>query len=339
MRTCIEYVWVDKNLNYRSKCKVMDNEINELSDVPMWNFDGSSTNQNRKKENTEVILKPIEIFNDPFRGNQHKMVLCECFHDKDMPTKCNFRNHALESFNKKTELQPWFGLEQEYFIYDNVTKLPLGLETTISQGEHYCGIGSSNIHPTTRMIMEAHLQYCLYAGVKISGINLEVAPGQGEFQVGPCEGIQAGDHLHIARYILKRVGEYYDMVIEFHPKPLKGLEWNGSGCHVNFSTNKMREGTKKHNGFHFIKKAINRLEKTHKIHMKCYGENNEMRMSGECETACYDKFSWSVGGRDVSVRVGNETYENKCGYFEDRRPASNCEPYVVTSLIFNSCCL
>ena len=70
-----------------------------------------------------------------------------------------------------------------------------------------------------------------------------------------------------------------------------------------------------------------------------YGENNEERMTGNCETADYDIFTWSVGGRDVSVRIGNETYENKKGYFEDRRPGSNCDPYLVSSLIFKSCCL
>ncbi len=44
-----------------------------------------------------------------------------------------------------------------------------------------------------RAIMEAHYRACLYAGIKISGTNSEVMPGQWEFQVGPCHGIEIGD--------------------------------------------------------------------------------------------------------------------------------------------------
>jgi len=42
-----------------------------------------------------------------------------------------------------------------------------------------------------RDIVEAHYRACLYAGIKISGINAEVMPAQWEFQVGPCVGIES----------------------------------------------------------------------------------------------------------------------------------------------------
>ena len=48
------------------------------------------------------------------------------------------------------------------------------------------------------------------------------------------------------------------------------------------------------------------------------------------------QFSWGVASRKCSVRVGNETAIKGKGYFEDRRPAANMDPYVVTSLIFRS---
>jgi glutamine synthetase len=31
--------------------------------------------------------------------------------------------------------------------------------------------------------------------------------------------------------------------------------------------------------------------------------------------------------------------EDKCGYLEDRRPASNCDPYAVTDIIVRTVCL
>ena len=334
MSACAEYIWIDFNGNYRSKCKVINQKTFELSDLPLWNFDGSSTKQSTSKKNTEVVIRPVAIFDDPFRGGANRLVLCDCYDYQGNPHPTNTRYYAEHDvFSKKKKLVPWFGMEQEYFILDNRVQQPLGYHPSKSQGQFYAAVGHGNVFG--RQIAEYHLNMCLKAGVKLSGINAEVAPGQWEFQVGPCVGIDIGDHLHIARYLLHRTSEIYNLYISFDPKPLKGSEWNGSGCHTNFSTKKMREK----GGYEYIEKAIKKLEKNHEQHMSNYGKGNEERMTGENETAAYDKFTWSVGGRDVSVRVGSETFDNQEGYFEDRRPSSNCDPYMVSAMIFATCCL
>jgi glutamine synthetase len=269
------------------------------------------------------------------------LVLCDTYKPDGTPLSNNYRPQAEKIFNEYYLEQPWYGLEQEYFIINPNTNLPLGFrgfETnpnsdsfTQPQGQYYCSVGAGNAFG--RKLVNLHYEYCLKMGLGISGINAEVAPGQWEFQIGPVEGIEAADQLMIARYVLIRLAEDFDLKITFHPKPLSG-DWNGSGCHTNFSTYKMRS----ENGLDVIQSAIEKLSKKHDEHMKVYGTDNNLRMSGEHETAKFDEFSYGVANRGASVRIPNEIYKNKKGYFEDRRPSANCDPYLVCSKILETCC-
>jgi glutamine synthetase len=332
---CVEYIWLGGSNELRSKTKTMDKVINTIEDLPNWNFDGSSTNQ-AVGNDSEIIIKPRALFTDPFRGGPHKLVLCDTYTPNDTPLTNNNRQWADTLFKKKLNEEPWFGIEQEYFIINNNTNLPIGYNDDKTQGQFYCSVGSNNAFG--RGIAEEHLQFCIIAGIKISGINAEVAPGQWEFQIGPCIGIEEGDHLWMARYILLRVSEMYDVTINFNPKPLKG-DWNGSGCHTNYSTLRMRNGDTNNNGLYYIQDAIKKLSYNHIDHMKYYGSGNEERMTGLHETASYNIFSQGIADRGSSIRIGNENYKNQKGYFEDRRPSSNCDPYLVTGKIFKTTCL
>ncbi len=338
-KTCLEYIWIGGNNELRGKTKVVEIETTNitLNQISTWNYDGSSTNQ-ASGEDSEVILKPAAIFNDPFRENGY-IVLCDTYLPNGEHHTTNNRFNAKKIFDKKLDEKPWYGLEQEYFLIDNNTGNPLGFCKNLianQQGQYYCSVGANNAFG--RDIAEEHLQACIKAGIKISGINAEVAPGQWEFQIGPCEGIEEGDHMWTARYLLIKIAEKYNVTIDFEPKPLKG-HWNGSGCHTNFSTLKMREGDENNNGLYYIDDAINKLSLKHKEHMDVYGTGNELRMTGEYETSSYDKFSDGIANRGCSIRRGNETFKNNKGYFEDRRPSSNCDPYLVTSKIFETCCI
>jgi len=331
-----EYIWIGGNNELRSKCRVMDGyNMDSVSFYPDWNYDGSSTGQAIGSD-SEVIMKPRAVFKCPFRKGDNRMVLCDTYLPSGEPHITNHRVGAVEIFDRKPEEEPWFGLEQEYFLVDLKTNKPLGCESSIpAQGQFYCGVGGGNA--LGRDVVEEHLEKCLYAGLRVSGINAEVAPGQWEFQIGPSVGIEAGDHLWMARYILNRVCEKYGVRVDLTPKLI--MEINGSGCHANFSTKSTREGTAEKTGLELIDEAIMKLSKKHLEHMMVYGEGNKERMTGHHETASYDEFSFGRANRGRSVRIGNDTINNKSGYFEDRRPASNCNPYLVTAKIFETCCL
>ena len=331
-----EYIWIGGNNELRSKCRVMNEcDKDSIYSYPDWNYDGSSTGQAIGSD-SEVIMKPMAVFKCPFRRGENRMVLCDTYLPNGQPHITNHRAGAVEIFDKKIEEEPWFGLEQEYFLIDLKTGKPLGCEYSIpKQGPFYCGVGGGNA--LGRDVVEEHLEKCLYAGLRVSGINAEVAPAQWEFQIGPSLGIEAGDHLWVARYILNRVCEKYGVRVDLTPKLIK--EINGSGCHANFSTKGMREGTAEKTGLELIDEAIMKLSKKHLEHMMVYGEGNKERMTGHHETASYDEFSFGRANRGKSVRIGNDTINNKKGYFEDRRPGSNCDPYLVTAKIFETCCL
>lgn len=332
MPVILEYVWIDAFGSLRSKCKTVK-DFSMLENAPLWNFDGSSTGQ-APSTNSEIILKPVRYFKNVITSitkYESYLILCECY-DKDMNViNSNTRQLANEIFEKHVDQNPWYGLEQEYVIYDSKTNRPLGWPTTgypAPQGPYYCSIGGNNAFG--RHIVEEHYQLCLEAGLKISGTNGEVMPAQWEFQVGPCLGIEAGDHLWIARYILNRVAEKYGCYISYDPKPVRG-DWNGSGCHANFSTLNMRQS----DGIKYIYDAVEKLSKTHNEHIAVYGNNSE-RLSGTHETSRIDHFTSGVGDRTASVRIPTEAVRNGHGYLEDRRPASDCDPYLVTSKILST---
>lgn len=290
------------------------------------------------------------------------MVMCDTYTPQGEPLPTNKRHFAKGIFDKNTKLHPWYGFEQEYTLFEADRKTPLCWPEggyPQPQGPYYCSAGADVAFG--RNIVEAHYSCCLYAGIQISGINAEVMPGQWEFQVGPVEGIDAADQLFMARYILLRVAEQYNVAVSFDPKPVKG-DWNGSGMHTNFSTVVMRgpgkitrrlsfnlpgnkcfplfrQNSKSQDSWDTIIEAIEKLGKRHMDHIQEYGEGNDRRLTGRHETAPMNSFSYGVANRGASIRIPRQTERDRKGYFEDRRPASNGCPYTISAKIFETACI
>nr|AGJ70738.1 glutamine synthetase 2 [Nilaparvata lugens] len=332
------YIWIDgTGEGIRAKTRTLDFVPKSVSELPIWNYDGSSTYQS-EGSNSDTYLYPVAMYNDPFQRGNNKLIMCDTYKYNHQPTETNHRAACLEAMTKAAAQKPWFGIEQEYTLLDMEGR-PFGWPRNGfpgPQGPYYCGVGANKVY--ARDVVEAHYRACLYAGINISGTNAEVMPSQWEFQVGPCEGIEIGDQPWVARYLLHRVAEEFGVVVTLDPKPMEG-DWNGAGAHCNFSTETMRE----ENGIIEIEKAIDKLSKQHIRHIKAYdpkeGKDNERRLTGKHETSTIHDFSAGVANRTASIRIPRGCAEEKKGYLEDRRPASNCDPYSVANVIVRTVCL
>ena len=184
-----------------------------------------------------------------------------------------------------------------------------------------------------RSCVDEHLDACLEAGINVEGINAEVASGQWEFQVFGKGAKRAGDETWVTRYILERCGEKYGYAIELHPKPLGATDWNGSGMHANFSNGTMRNAGNEAT----FTKICEAFGKQIPRHIDVYGADNDQRLTGAHETEALDKFSFGISDRGASIRIPVGTIDAGWkGRLEDRRPASNADPYKVAAAIIKT---
>ncbi len=329
-----EYIWIDGHkptAKLRSKTKVIDGSISDLNDIPLWGFDGSSTMQ-AEGGDSDCMLKPVKYIPDPIRGGDDLLVMCEVRLPDGSVHESNTRARLVEVAEKYKDHDSWFGIEQEYTFF--VGRSPLGWPEggyPAPQGPFYCGVGADEVFG--RDIVEEHMEACIEAGIEISGINAEVMPGQWEFQVGPVGATEVGDQLWLARWLLYRIAEEYDVNATLHPKPVKG-DWNGAGAHTNFSTRSMREN----GGMKVIEAACKALGDNHDDHIAIYGAHNEERLTGLHETCSIHEFRYGVSDRGASIRIPMQTANDGHGYLEDRRPSANMDPYQVCAALIETCC-
>ena len=369
----LEYVWMDLNGNLRSKIKVhTGNTITntEANLCPVWNFDGSSTGQSLSSAISDVIIRPVRIYDNPSLnhsslGPNSKIVLCECLNTDLTPHETNSRNQCVKTSETFEKFRCLFGIEQEYTIlqrngipYKWLNMLDPGLG---DQGPYYCSVGGDRSFG--REIADEHLFACLQAGINIYGTNAEVMPSQWEFQIGTCDMLTVSDDLLVARFLLHKISETHNCSVSFYPKLFE--EWNGSGGHTNFSTIQMREGyntkwepiwgqfasgrwgtlppspewkTEHIPGIKYIIDACGRLSNKHVEHINVYGVDNDKRLTGKHETSSIHTFSWGKQNRNCSVRIPLQVCIDNCGYLEDRRPAANMDPYLVTEIMVRTIC-
>ena len=328
----LEYIWLDgytPTPNLRGKTQIKEfAAFPTLEQLPLWGFDGSSTQQ-AEGHSSDCVLKPVAVFPDGARTNG-ALVMCEVMMpDGKTPHPSNKRATILD------DPGAWFGFEQEYFFYKDGR--PLGFPASgypAPQGPYYTGVGFSNVGDVARKIVEEHLDLCLFAGINHEGINAEVAKGQWEFQIFGKGSKNAADQVWVARYLLMRLCEKYGVDVNWHCKPLGvDVDWNGSGMHSNFSTTYMREV----GGKEYFETLMAAFDKYKNEHIAVYGPDNHLRLTGLHETQSIDKFNYGIANRGASIRVPHSFVNNDYkGYLEDRRPNSQGDPYKIAGRILQT---
>jgi glutamine synthetase len=327
----LEYIWLDgykPTQSLRSKTMVVNDFSGKLEDLKVWSFDGSSTEQ-AEGGSSDCLLKPVKVVADPDRfGGNGWLVMCEVLNPDGTPHESNGRAMIDDDDDDF-----WFGFEQEYTLWDNETQRPLGFPKNGypgPQGPYYTSVGAANA--VGRDLVDEHLHLCLEAGLNVEGINAEVMMGQWEFQIFAKGAGDAGDQIWLARYLLERLGEKYGVTVNWHCKPIKG-DWNGSGMHANFSCGAMRD----EGGKELMTNICEAFGQNIKEHIEVYGAHNDQRLTGLHETQSIDKFSYGVSDRGASIRIPIGTLEDGWkGRLEDRRPASNADPYKVAAVIIKT---
>lgn len=346
MPTIVEYIWMDgvePTQKLRSKTRVFSGSTRiSLESLPNWGFDGSSTNQ-ATGDKSDLVLKPVALVPVSLpKSPLNYLVMCEVMNPDGTPHKSNTRAKLKDAYEIVKDQEPWIGFEQEYTLMKKGR--PLGWPEDnghypAPQGKYYCGVGADEV--AGRILVESHLSACLASDLMIYGVNAEVMLGQWEYQIGyrgnekeNSDPLTISDHLWLSRWLLYKIGEGMGISATLDPKPVRG-DWNGAGAHTNFSTKKMRE----EGGLSYIEQAVKSLREQHDDHIDSYGHDLQTRLTGLHETCDINTFKSGVGDRGASVRIPAPVSNKKCGYFEDRRPGANMDPYVVSTKLLETVCM
>lgn len=322
-----EYIWLsvrEAGARLNSKTRVLSAlQVPTAATLPCWTFDDPTTGHAVGLP-SGCVLRPVRVWPDASRIHGY-LVLCDVLYADGMPHESNVRATYEDDLNF------WFGFEQTYVLTQDGVPLGDG-PRAYSKGEE-AGYGSVGArHLVAQAFVEDHLELCLACGLAVTGLHAGTTLGQWSFQLMGQGAKSAADDLWLARYLLLRVAERYQVQIALRPNIMLG-EVVRTGMPTHFSSARMRSV----GGEKYFKMILDELQKHHKDHMNSYGLEPKDCCPVLEGAQAIEAFSYGVGDRHAAIGIPLATLENGWkGYLEDRRPATNACPYMVTSKIMQA---
>lgn len=326
-----EYIWLDGSNGIpqlRSKTQVLEtnekNQFNPSKDLPDLIFDGSLTGQALPGK-ADLVLKPIHNVADPIKGKPHLLVLCEVFCADGTPHGSNQRAKLRDflygnGISVNQIHSPQFRFTQEYVLMDGDKVMGHSGRGLLGRTQnHYCKIDAGKKYG--RNVAEDHLVVCANAGLFVNDLHSAYMPGSWSFSVGyhaqhGGDPLTASDQLWLARWLLRRVADEYDVENFFDYRPQ--IHPFKASLLTTFSISSMRQSE----GIKAIMAFVKRLEQAHNDVFASYGLTNKAHQK-------IPEFTYGIGAVDTSIRIPVRVQEQGQGYLEDRRPSANADPYQV----------
>ena len=329
MKYLNQYVWSDKYGEPRVTTKLEnDNDINKL-----FSFNALNTGQSVEENSSELYIRPVQRYNNPFykrtKELEPSLFVCELMLNKNRSHSSNERYKSIKVLEHYEDVKMSFTLD--FFVTKkNVPVAFISNPPPSQQGIFYCGVGGDIA--VGQECANDIFQNAIKSDLNVTELSGGVAPSQWTIKLEGDVKVKLLDDLICLRYIIAKTSEKYGVTICFHPQVLKE-EWNGSGCVIEYSNEKMRQDKE----CNYIRNTvIKNLDNTHTEYISKCGEDNNRRLLGTNNTSKHEVFTSGVGKYDCSVRIPKLTNENGYGSIEDRRPGANIDPYIVVPHLLSS---
>jgi glutamine synthetase len=329
MKYLNQYVWSDKY----GESRVLTRYENDQGLDKLICLNGLNTGQSVDDNNSDIYIKPVQQYNNPFykrtKELEPSIFVCEVMLDNTTPHSSNERLNSIKTLENYDDVK--MSVTNEFFITKkNVPVAFLSNPPPTQQGIFYCGVGG-DIAIGQECANEI-FQNSYKSDLNVTELFGSVAPSQWGITLEGDAKVKLLDDLICLRYIISRTAEKFGVTVCFHPQLLK-QEWNGSGCIISFSNEKMRNDSE----CNYIRNTvIKNLEKTHNEYISLCGEDNDRRLLGTNNTSKQSEFTSKVGKYDSSIRIPKLTNTNGRGEIEDRRPGANMNPYTLIPYLVNA---
>ena len=305
----LEYICLDSESKFRSKTVFSTKPIEEIEEVVV----DSMMISNLIAESHDIVLVPVKCIKNPLiRDDKHWLVFCEIRYPNGSIHKYNTRNLLQTLINEHPDYS--VSLTQQFVLF-NDKKQPIGWNDKIDLMKNYSSKLDYMQH--SQELIDTLIENLMYVGIGISNIQMERMVSRWSITFQSKSVVDACDELFLVRYLLQRLCGNRNVLVSFHPDPIKSSKIY-SRCYLKLSSDKMRE----ENGILEIDRACRKLELKHLEQHKFFCQYNGKHYSYGQNSSRYD----------TVIHLD----DNNGGYLEDKRASGDCDIYIIAEKIIRT---